>query len=469
MAAIYNGSDKRLKHLFDNSSGSLAELTDVEITSPQDGNALVYDETEGKWVNGEGGGGSATLEGLTDVELTTPTDGQALVYDGANEVWVNGNVSGGGSTLVIQDASIYSTEEQQVGVWTDGKPLYQKTIDFGALPNNATKSVAHGISNINHVVMIEGYATNETQFFPMPFTNNETAGSQVCVYVSKTNVSIRTSVDRSAYTKCFITLQYTKTTDAAGSGGYKAYGLSPIIYSTEEREVGVWIDGKPLYQKTFNFNNQTITDKAWTDSLLGTSQSGISIKHYKGYFGLTGQPRFSQFTYYRDPNEYFTCMISNNEDDISVRPNMNAGLAVTLADVTIWYTKTTDTAGSGIWTTTGEYSHHYSTSEKVVGTWVDGRPVYEITVEDSGAWNTSDHYFLCGATNIEPINIEGAVHIGGGNWIQVNSWITGSRQVRCYVVNGSTGQFLLQASWTFYNYRVTFLYTKTTDTPTVTS
>lgn len=72
-----------------------------------------------------GGGGSSTLAGLSDVDLATPADGQLLVYDGTNAEWVNGNIAGANVQPVI-----YSLEEREIGVWTDGKPLYQKTIQF---------------------------------------------------------------------------------------------------------------------------------------------------------------------------------------------------------------------------------------------------------------------------------------------------------------------------------------------------
>lgn len=39
-----------------------------------------------------GGGGSSTLAGLTDTTITTPTDGQFLVYDGTTSKWVNQTV-----------------------------------------------------------------------------------------------------------------------------------------------------------------------------------------------------------------------------------------------------------------------------------------------------------------------------------------------------------------------------------------
>ena len=36
----------------------------------------------------------------------------------------------------------YSSTEQRVGTWRNGKPLYRITIDFGQLPNNTLKTVS---------------------------------------------------------------------------------------------------------------------------------------------------------------------------------------------------------------------------------------------------------------------------------------------------------------------------------------
>lgn len=164
----------------------------------------------------------------------------------------------------------------------------------------------------------------------------------------------------------------------------------PVIYSTEEREIGVWTDNKPLYQKTFLFNQRVISDNAWTSNILGTVGSGIEIVDYEGMFGLeNANPHFADFDYYRGSNEYFTAYIVNNNgsnDDIGVRPSMNAGANVTLDKCTIWYTKDSDTAGSGSYNTFGVPTVHYTTDEQVIGTWIDGKPLYEKTISIDGSY-----------------------------------------------------------------------------------
>ena len=47
------------------------------------------------------------------------------------------------------DHNHYSTDEVETGMyWIDGKPIYRKVINCGALPNNAAKDTAHNIQNL---------------------------------------------------------------------------------------------------------------------------------------------------------------------------------------------------------------------------------------------------------------------------------------------------------------------------------
>lgn len=107
----------------------------------------------------------------------------------------------------------YSTDELDTGIkWIDGKTIYRKTINCGALPNTASKDVAHGITNIDRIVSIEGYAYNPTlhSTMPIPYSTNSTAAN-VGVNADTTSINIFDGSDRSAFTEAYITLVYTKT------------------------------------------------------------------------------------------------------------------------------------------------------------------------------------------------------------------------------------------------------------------
>ena len=106
----------------------------------------------------------------------------------------------------------YSTQEQVVGEWIDGKPLYQKTVDFGALPNASYKSVQTGLSDcvIRNMFGVARTATGFTVTLPnAELTSSENINLSFLV---TDEVRIRTGYDYSSYS-AYITLQYTKTTD----------------------------------------------------------------------------------------------------------------------------------------------------------------------------------------------------------------------------------------------------------------
>ena len=79
----------------------------------------------------------------------------------------------------------------------NGKPVYAKLLNFGALPNSTSKSFAHGISSLGYVVDIYGQGV---------------AGQDVKVSVDTTNITITSTSNLSAVT-AYPVIKYTKTTD----------------------------------------------------------------------------------------------------------------------------------------------------------------------------------------------------------------------------------------------------------------
>ena len=107
---------------------------------------------------GGGGGGSSTLAGLTDVDISSPTNGQALVYDANAAKWKNGAGGGGGGID-------YSETEQDTGLkWIDGKTVYQKTFKelITANPSGGKYTIQHNISNIETVISVDGVINHKT-------------------------------------------------------------------------------------------------------------------------------------------------------------------------------------------------------------------------------------------------------------------------------------------------------------------
>ena len=132
----------------------------------------------------------------------------------SSDMYVRNYYNAGWSKWWKVDASDkYSSNEQLIGTWTDGKPLYKKSVFFGNLPNNAAKSVAHGITGLRYCEDIKAVATTAdyaTQL-KLPWVSADRTNA-VSLAVVGNNITITTSSDRSGMT-AWVTLEYTKNAD----------------------------------------------------------------------------------------------------------------------------------------------------------------------------------------------------------------------------------------------------------------
>ena len=173
---------------------------------------------------------------------------------------------------------IYSDVERKVGVWRDNKPLYQKTVHINALPSSATsQTYAHNIANIDKICNYYGIGRASSGSSVL-LNRVGMSGSNVNgaisydLYVNKTNITVSVGQDRSGI-EADVTIWYTKTTDIAGSGDYNTYGVPTVHYSTSEQVIGTWINGKPIYQRTWDFSGSPIMTPyaQWVDTGISAS------------------------------------------------------------------------------------------------------------------------------------------------------------------------------------------------------
>lgn len=154
-----------------------------------------------------GGGGASSLSQLTDVNVTSPSDGQFLTYDGVSQEWKNTTITG--------EEHVYSTSEQVIGKWIDGKPLYEITVDCGNLPNRATKSVNYGVADVKAIVKLYGIGIASTgASCPLPFSDDYSAARNILLDANASSGTIRliSQSDKSPF-HGYVTMQYTKSTD----------------------------------------------------------------------------------------------------------------------------------------------------------------------------------------------------------------------------------------------------------------
>lgn len=113
----------------------------------------------------------------------------------------------------------YSTTEQIIGRWIDGKPIYQKSVTASSLivGNN---EISHNISNLKRVIKCDGTVMrngdNFTFSLPICYIPNLGQWSIAISGINKLTVNITVG---NGFTGTYVlsdlvlTLQYTKTTD----------------------------------------------------------------------------------------------------------------------------------------------------------------------------------------------------------------------------------------------------------------
>ena len=296
-------------------SAALSGLKEVNIDAVtlSDGQTLKYDATSGEWVNASGGSGHTILDD-DGIALAQEDDLQIKgVYsadnseDGVTEVNVYREMTKSEFNALSSDEKkgfirvtdepdiyadgnfqpvIYSTEEREIGVWTDGKPLYEKTLELLSIPSTSPISIDVSALNIDvmasaigEVYAISNGVITETVVLPA-YVSQSYYGA---IRFLNNNVQIL-HTGLGDYSNGKIIIQYTKTTDVAGSGTWTPTLVAPSVGSVGSSLVTpIAINDIPFdFVTVVNANVYDNNDKRWypLSSLTKTASDRIFISPY---------------------------------------------------------------------------------------------------------------------------------------------------------------------------------------------
>lgn len=168
----------------------------------------------------DGGSSYAAGVGIEIANDTIEVDDTVALIDGPTTSetptpWVETSmIENGAVTAAKASFTTYSTTEQVVGTWIDGKPLYRKTIDCGSLPNNDIKNVSTGLSNVVYRNLYGMAVTPSGAAFPLNTVrpNGSNLTGSVGAYIYGNTVTLETGTNRSEY-YAYATIEYTKNSD----------------------------------------------------------------------------------------------------------------------------------------------------------------------------------------------------------------------------------------------------------------
>lgn len=157
---------------------------------------------------------------LYSVDVNSPEFKELLVrlYQNINLISLTTNIKDSGyydtnefvnGQLFFPDPALNSTTSSQPAF----RQVTRKVINFGALPNTATKSVAHTIGPNSSYSFTRIYATaSDTTgltYIPIPYASPVLANN-IEINVDVTNVNITTGSNRSNYNITYVILEFLR-------------------------------------------------------------------------------------------------------------------------------------------------------------------------------------------------------------------------------------------------------------------
>jgi phage minor structural protein len=450
---FYKINDEWLKY----NGGTTYEAGD-HITIEDDVISANYSPFTGATAEQAGAAGLVPAPAVTDVDKVLGAGGN-WVKKGA-EVEANPADSASGTlTKLGVDGTVYEIQGggggglTYFGVFVDANNVIQPFI-------NVTDTQIHTYTAIKDCA-VAYYIPNDTNTDVFIKLDGIQVGGQYGEHINATSGIV--------YMKKGQVFTYQSTYTASSGAGYTVYGLQsgsetrffqPIIYSTEEREVGVGENNKPLYQKTIE------SGFIPADSVVTTGLTNIESYHVIAIemINISNNAEFSpssisMYNYQGADTNYGTIYFNNNELQFVNNSRVNA---IKIRAV-IQYTKTTDTAGSGNYTTLGVPAHHYDGNEKIIGTWF-GATLYEKTINTTVAppYSSIDLSSL----NINEItHYEGYAKDSSGNSIPVGYSVASGAQYLVTSFEKATSTFYISVGSGLSIYNNVFLtiqYTKNT-------
>lgn len=199
--------------------------------------------SEAEWIDSLNGGAGLTEDDQAKLDKIETIETKIEdIEEELTEIYTKDDINSLLQDTNVEGLSTLSSPKLNTEVLTEfrhpvsGKPIYTKTIDFGALPNNTTKNVAHGVVNTEEVWIDESrtYVRDSAgTTFPISFPHPTNIAWVWYSRADKTNVTIVNGADRTTYT-AIVTILYTKTTDTSespvrkvGGDGNSSGGFNP--------------------------------------------------------------------------------------------------------------------------------------------------------------------------------------------------------------------------------------------------
>lgn len=407
----------------------LSDLTDTDISSPTDGQVLTYDDATDKWVNADpsGGSGGGNLYGTTNPASSLGDNGDIYMkYTGGGEPVIDPDYT---DNIWTGRITSDDTTPQEVTGLDISEYAYLK-IHFSDTMDNVASDVP--VSEIGIVNSGEPYVPSVGYYGCYLYKSAD--GTKLYYCSKSSNRSVLTSIDGRKQTlyppkinKVFGKIEdewldfpeegYSETVLWSGTETINAWANPYTIAMSAESMLNTYDE--------LIFVSTAYTTSASDEYFRTTPVKTSIIKDYAGKWLLN--PAVA------DSNHAINVYYDTTSDRIKLYATTNYGYAF-LKLIGIKY-------GSG---GSSSNQHIYSTTEQVVGKWIDGSDIYEKII-DFG----NDRNFNTGWQNVEEHNDAYSLVFGGmlintgGKSYQVDMSCDDTTYLKAYIANSMNARYLI--------------------------
>lgn len=385
---VYNNTTQKWVNGNVSTSSSIDTLTDVNLTNLTNGQILKYNSTSQEWENANesGGGGSSALSDLTDVTVTSPSDGQVLTYDNTSGKWVNDTPTAASSISTLTDVNLTSLSDGQIlkydatnDEWVNadesggggGTSKYTEEVLW-----SGNESTSRWVEPIVLNIDITDYDMLSIRCGP----SNETGG--VHIILTSEIPSGSSSGDDTVSLGTFTDSQYSIWLN-------KDDNILRIFTST-----GVSINVKEVVGIKYGSSSSGGVEELWTGLVYPESQpETVTLsKPYDDYdyIIITSYALYSNVNFYTTDVFYDLKLNERNMGALNAEV-YNCVLCIPLSSTSLQFpyygsygrnTHITGVYGVKLGGGSGSGGINYSTSEQDTGlTWIDGSPIYQKSFE----------------------------------------------------------------------------------------
>ena len=242
--------------------------------------------------------------------------------------------------------NVYSTEEQIVGAWLNGKNVYRRVFTGSMTGMGTTWTNIAQVLDVDEVINLSGTISNTlTDGRSLNLNTYEEEAHNACFsFCKEDNNHLQARVtgwNKKEWGFVFkLYFEYTKTTEEENSSVIAYYPILEINnYSTEERVIGTYINGEPLYRKVM----VGTLDGSWSENGITFSWIDLGVKVDKVPRLNVSLTRNEEFTYTEASNKDMVVSLRNGRGGITTT-ELQIGLTTSMfanqeIDIIIEYTK----------------------------------------------------------------------------------------------------------------------------------